>query len=120
MHGHGRRRLYPWRWLAVLPGPDPDFANSIIRCRLPGFFNLVISANRCERSHGYVKSRIRPMRGLKSFACATRLFPALDALQLVERDFIRAPPIGVPCTGGGSYVRARHIASVITRLGQTL
>jgi len=52
-----------------------------------GFYNLVISTNRCERNHGYVKSRIRPMRGLKSFDCATRLFPALDAVQLVERDF---------------------------------
>ena len=50
-----------------------------------GFYNLVISTNRCERNHGYVKSRLRPMRGLKSFACATRLFPALDAVQLVER-----------------------------------
>ena len=85
-----------------------------------GFYNLVISTNRCERNHGYVKSRLRPMRGLKSFACATRLFPALDALQLVERDFVRVPPIGAPCTGGRSYVRARHIAAVITRLGQTL
>jgi len=85
-----------------------------------GFYNRVISTNRCERNHGYVKSRIRPMRGLKSFACATRLFPALDALQLVERDFVRVPPIGAPCTGGRSYVRARHIAAVITRLGQTL
>jgi transposase-like protein len=85
-----------------------------------GFYNLVISTNRCERSHGYVKSRIRPMRGLKSFAGATRLFPALDALQLVEGDFVWVPPIGAPCTGGRSYVRARHIAAVITRLGQTL
>ncbi len=85
-----------------------------------GFYNLVISTNRCERNHGYVKSRIRPMRGLKSFACATRLFPTLDALQLVERDFVRVPPIGAPCTGGRSYVRARHIAAVITRLGRTL
>ena len=85
-----------------------------------GFYNLVISTNRCERNHGYVKSRLRPMRGLKSFACATRLFPALDALQLVERDLVRVPPIGAPCTGGRSYVRARHIAAVITRLGQTL
>jgi hypothetical protein len=59
------------------------------------------------------------MRGLNSFTCATRLFPALDALQLVERDFVRAP-IGAPCTGGRSYVRARRIAAVITRLGQTL
>ena len=85
-----------------------------------GFYNLVISTNRCERNHGYVKSRVRLMRGLKSFACATRLFPVLDALQLVERDFVRVPPIGAPCTGGRSYVRARHIAAVITRLGQTL
>ena len=60
------------------------------------------------------------MRGLKSFACATRLFPVLDALQLVERDFVRVPPIGASCTGGRSYVRARHIAAVITRLGQAL
>ena len=28
-----------------------------------GFYNLVISTNRCERNHGYVKTRIRPMRG---------------------------------------------------------
>ena len=85
-----------------------------------GFYNLVISTNRCERNHGYVKSRVRSMRGLKSFACATRLFPALDALQLVERDFVRVPPIGAPCTCGSSYVRASPIAAVITRLGQTL
>jgi hypothetical protein len=67
-----------------------------------------------------VKSRIRPTRGLKSFACASRLFLVLDALQLVERDFVRVLPIGAPCDGGRSYVRARHIAAVITRLGQTL
>ena len=85
-----------------------------------GFYNLVISTNRCERNHGYVKSRIRPMRGLKSFDCATRLFPALDALQLVERDFVRVSPIGAPCTGGRSYIRARHISAVLTWLGQTL
>jgi hypothetical protein len=85
-----------------------------------GFYNLVISTNRCERNHGYVKSRICPMRGLKSFACATRLFPVLDALQLVERDFVRVPSIGAPCTFGRSYVRPRHIAAVITRLGQNL
>jgi hypothetical protein len=54
------------------------------------------------------------------FKCATRLFPALDALQLVERDFVRVRPVGAPCTGGRSYVRARHINAVITRLGQTL
>jgi DDE domain len=71
-----------------------------------GFYNVVISTNRCERNHGYLKTRIRPMRGLKSFACATRLFPALNALQLVERDFVRVPPIGAPCTGGRS-LRAR-------------
>jgi DDE domain len=41
-----------------------------------GFYTLVISTNRRERNHGYVKSRIRRMRGLKSFACAMRLFPA--------------------------------------------
>ena len=80
----------------------------------------MISTNRCERNHGYVKSRIRPMRGLKSFDCAARLFPALDALQLVERDFVRVPLVSAPCTGGRSYARARHVAGIMTRLGQTL
>jgi IS6 family transposase len=57
-----------------------------------GFYNLVISTNRCERNHSYMKSRIHPMRGLKSFACAMRLFPALDAVQRVlgDRDHCRA------------------------------
>jgi putative transposase len=85
-----------------------------------GFYNPVISTNRCERNHGYVKSRIRPMRGLKSFESAGRLFPTLDALQLIERDFLRVPPIGIPCTGGRSYLRARRIAALVTRLGRTL
>jgi transposase-like protein len=85
-----------------------------------GFYTLVISTHRCERNHSYIKSRIRPMRGLKSVACASRMFPVLDALQLVERDFVRVPPVGAACSGGRSYIRARHIATVINQLGQTL
>src|SRR5918911_36258 len=85
-----------------------------------GFYNLVISTNRCERNHGYVKPRIRPMRGLKSLACATRLFPALDALQLVERDFVRLPRVGAACAGGRSYIRARRTAAIFSRLGHVL
>jgi transposase-like protein len=34
-----------------------------------GFYNRVISTNRCERNHGYLKTRLRPMRRLKSFDC---------------------------------------------------
>jgi hypothetical protein len=60
------------------------------------------------------------MRGLKSFACAIRVFPALDAVQLVERDFVRVPSVGALCTGGRTYARARYIAAVITRLGQSV
>jgi transposase-like protein len=44
------------------------FYPSAIRTHAPGakhtatgFYNLVISTNRCERNHGYVKSRVRPM-----------------------------------------------------------
>src|SRR5206468_237503 len=85
-----------------------------------GFYNLVISTNRCERSHGYVKARIRSMRGLKSFECATRLFPTLDALQLLERDFVRVPPIGAPSAGGRSYVRAQRITPLVNQLGRSL
>jgi hypothetical protein len=60
------------------------------------------------------------MRGLKSFVCAARLFPALDAAQLVERDFVPVLPLSALCTGGRSYARARRIAGVITRLSQAL
>jgi hypothetical protein len=59
------------------------------------------------------------MRGLKSFECATRLFPTLDAPQLLERDFVRVPPIGAQCAGGRSYVHARYIAEVVNRLGRS-
>ena len=47
-----------------------------------GFYNRVISTNRCEPNHGYLKSRLRPMRGLKSSDCAKHLLAALDAMQL--------------------------------------
>jgi hypothetical protein len=60
------------------------------------------------------------MRGLKSFDCAMRLFPALDALQLVERDFVRVPLVNASCTGGRGYVRALRIGAVIAHLGKTL
>ena len=83
-----------------------------------GFYNRVISTNRCERNHGYVKSRLRPMRGLKSVDCAKRLFPALDAMQLIERGFVAPSCTGLPHAGGRSYVRARNIADVVAHLGQ--
>jgi hypothetical protein len=83
-----------------------------------GFYNRVISTNRCERNHGYLKSRLRPMRGLKSVDCAKHLFPALDAMQLIERGFVAASYAGLPHTGGRSYVRARHVARIVHQLGQ--
>jgi transposase, IS6 family len=83
-----------------------------------GFYNRVISTNRCERNHGYLKSRLRPMRGLKSFDCAKRLLPALEALQVIERGFVAASCTGLPHTGGRSYVRARNFAGIVNRLGQ--
>ncbi len=83
-----------------------------------GFYNRVISTNRCERNHGYLKSRLRPMRGLKRFDCAKHLFSALDAMQLIERGFVTASCTSLPHTGGRSYVRARNIAHVVVQLGQ--
>jgi hypothetical protein len=80
----------------------------------------VISTNRFERNHGYVKARIRSMRGLKSFECATRLFPTLDALQLLEHNFVRMPPIGATCAGGHRYMHARQIAALVNQLGRSL
>jgi hypothetical protein len=53
-----------------------------------GLYNLVISTTRCERNHGYVKSRIRLMRGLKSFARPPQVFRALDGLQLGEANSV--------------------------------
>jgi len=83
-----------------------------------GFYNRVISTNRCERNHGYLKSRLRPMRGLKSADCANRLLPALEALQVIERGFVPASCTGLPHSGGRSYVRACHVAGIVNRLGQ--
>jgi len=71
---------------------------------------------------GSGKSRLRPMRGLKSFECATRPVPwVLDAIGWSSRRLVRVPPIGVcehsrtqqcrrayNCRGGG----------VVNRLGQ--
>jgi hypothetical protein len=81
---------------------------------------MVISINRCERNRAYVKSPVRPMRGLKGFACADRLFPVIDAVQLVERDVVRVPPSGVPSTAGHRYAHARQIAAFINSLGPNL
>jgi transposase-like protein len=83
-----------------------------------GFYNRVISTNRCERNHGYLKSRLRPMRGLKSFDCAKHLFPALDAMQLIDRGFVAALCTELPHAGGRSYVHARNIADLVAQLGQ--
>ena len=103
------------------------FYPSAIRAHAPaarhtatGCYNRVISTNRCERNHGYVKSRLRPMRGLKSFCCATRVFPSLDAMQLIERGFVAAAGSGRSHTGGRTYVRARRIAAIVIQLGQRL
>ena len=85
-----------------------------------GFYNLVISTNRCERNHGYLKSRLRPMRGLKSFDCAKRLFSALDALQVIECGFVAVPCARRRLAGGRTYVRACHVAGMINRLGQSM
>jgi hypothetical protein len=83
-----------------------------------GFCNRVISTNRCERSHGYVKSRLRPMRGLKSFDCAKRLLPSLDALQLIERGFVvcrvldyRTPADGAICALAASLASSTSSAN---------
>ena len=82
-----------------------------------GFYNRVISTNRCERSHGYLKSRLRPMRGLKSLDCAKRLFSAFDALQLIERGFVTASCAGPPHGCGQSYLRACRVAGIVNQLG---
>ena len=85
-----------------------------------GFYNRVISTNRCERNHGYLKSRLRPMRGLKSLTCAKRLLLALDALQLIERGFVTASCAGTAHAGGRSYVRARRVARIVDQFGQSV
>ncbi len=101
------------------------FYPSVIRTWAPdgkhaatGFYNRVVSTNRCERNHGYLKSRLRPMRGLKSFDCAKRLLLALEALQVIERGFVAATCSALPHAGGRSYVRARRVAGIVYQLGQ--
>ena len=63
-------------------------------------------------------SRLRPLRGLKSFGCAARLFTALDAMQLIERGFVTALWAERSHAGGRSYMRARRVAGIVDGLGQ--
>jgi len=58
------------------------------------------------------------MRCLKSFGCAARLFPALDALQLIERGFVAAFCAGTHHAREPSYVHARHVAGIVDGLGR--
>src|SRR3979411_886470 len=58
------------------------FYRSAIRTYAPdakhtatGFYNLVISTNRCERNHGYVKSRLRPHARSQEFRLRQVLVP---------------------------------------------
>jgi transposase-like protein len=101
------------------------FYPSAVRAQAPdakhtatGFYNRVISTNRCERNHGYLKSRLRPMRGLKSVACARRLLPALDAVQLIERGFVTPLHTEPAFACGRSYAHARRVAGIVDQLGQ--
>jgi transposase-like protein len=65
-----------------------------------GFYNPVTSTNRCERNHGYVKSRLRPMRGLKTSRAPRGCSPAwmrcnwLSATSCRCRRPGRHPPVG--------------------------
>jgi hypothetical protein len=112
-HRHRQSDVLPERHSHLGAARAPDTAHTAT-----GFYNKVISTNRCERNHGHVKSRLRPMRGLKSFDCAKHLFRALDAMQLIEGGFITAGCTGLPHAGGRSYVRARRVTSIVDQLGQ--
>jgi transposase-like protein len=80
-----------------------------------GFYNRVISTNRCERNHSYLKPRPRPMRGLKSLDCAMRLLPALDALQLIAVASWLRRVAGWPAPVGGAFVRACRVAGIVNQ-----
>jgi hypothetical protein len=41
-------------------------------------------------------------------------------LQLIEHGFVGVSCTGVSKAGGWSYLRARHIAAIVTRLGQAV
>jgi hypothetical protein len=111
-------RAHRHRQSNLLPKRYPQLAAPDAKHTATGFDNRVISTNRCERNHGYLKSRLRPMRGLNSLDCAKQLLPTLDAMQLIERGFVAASCLGLPHAGGRSYVRTRHVAGMVNRLGQ--
>jgi hypothetical protein len=103
------------------------FCPSAIRTLAPdakhtatGFYNRVISTNRYERNHGYLKSRLRPKGSLRSVDCAKRLLPWLVALQVIEGIFVPAMCTGAPHASGRSYERACNGTSIVDRLGQRL
>jgi hypothetical protein len=58
--------------------------------------------------------------GFEQTSCCPAQFPSLDAMQLIERGFIHVSCTGVPNGGGRSYLRARHIAGIVSQLGQAV
>ena len=53
---------------------------------------------------------------MRTVAVRGGLFPILDALQLVERDFVPVPLVGARCAGGRRY----RIAPEVTNVGYGL
>jgi hypothetical protein len=51
---------------------------------------------------------------------ATLISRTRNALQLLERGFVRVLQIGPSCAGGRSYVHAHHIAALIYQLGRAV
>jgi len=78
-----------------------------------------------EEANGYYDSytlawKLNPAVKLSTPEAETAFTETRDATErLIERGFVRVPcpGPGVPLAGGRSYVRARHVAGIVNRLG---
>jgi transposase-like protein len=74
-----------------------------------------------ERSHGPVKDRVRPMRGLQSVATGQRLLEGIELAQAIRHRSIRPSPVehrALPSPG--PHARAREAACTFAWLARRL
>ena len=83
--------------------------------RAPGY----PTTQRIERSHGPVKDRVRPMRGLQSITTGQQLVEGMTTAQAIRRGDVAMGDGGRP-PGASLHQQARHAVATFQRLAGEL
>jgi transposase, IS6 family len=85
-----------------------------------GFYDRVISTNRCERNHGYLKSRLRPMRGLKSSVAPSTCSPPSSRCSWSSVASSRCRVPGCRSPADVAMCAPATLPAFVSRLGQSV